>query len=358
MRRRGTRSFVITCAAMVAVLAPVSARPGVAHAAPPAHDDAHRFVTVMTRNMDEGTDFGYIASPSGLTLPQAAVATYLEVVASNVCDRARQIADEIAATQPDLVSLQEVARWTGFVPGVCTGTVPTTTIDAKAALLDELARDGAPYVVVKEQDEFNSSTIPGLAPLSFLDRDVLLARAEPLGRLSLSNATSAHFSTILPLTVGPVTVPILRGWISVDATLRGRTVRVIATHLESFYEPVQVAQAMEIAAGPANTTLPVILAGDLNTGPGSDKLLAYGFLTNAGGGGFTDTWSVTRPNDPGFTDSYYTEDPLVTGLTPSERIDLVLVRGDATPVADALVGNGSAHPSDHAGVVAMLRIPS
>src|SRR6516162_9413259 len=155
----------------------------------PAHaQGANSFLTVMTRNMDEGTDFGFILAAAGnLSALQAALGeTFCEVVASNPELRAAQIADEIAAAQPDLVSLQAVSKWQSsllFCPGAAIG--PPTTIDAETALLNRLAVDGVSYHVVSELDEFSSTSIPGL-PLSFLDRDVLLARDEP-DRLSIAN---------------------------------------------------------------------------------------------------------------------------------------------------------------------------
>lgn len=338
----------------------VAALPLVAGPAPTASASAgpRSFLTVMTRNMDEGTDFGYILAAAGHPelLGPAIVKTFCEVVASNVEQRAARIADEIAASQPDMVSLQEVARWQSFVPLPCTGP---TVIDAESALLNELAADGVRYHVVGQLDEFSSSAIPGL-PVSFLDRDVLLARAEPVRQLTVSNLQAQHFGTLLTLPLAPgVNVTILRGWLSADATVRGRTVRVIATHLESFSEPVQEAQAAEIASGPADTSLPVILAGDLNSGPGSAQMASYQFLTAVAG--FSDTWAITRPGNPGFTDAYYTEDPftIVPG-GPTERIDLVLVRNIALSSApkDYLVGTEIPHPSDHAGVVAKVGFPA
>jgi endonuclease/exonuclease/phosphatase family metal-dependent hydrolase len=316
----------------------------------------HSFITVMTRNMDEGTDFGYVTAAAGHPelLGAAIVATFCEVVASNVEHRAALIADEIAAAQPDLVSLQEVAEWQSFVSLPCSGP---TTIDAETALLDQLTADGVSYTVVKQLNEFDSSSIPGL-PVSFLDRDVLLARAEPIRQLTLTNSIAQHFSTLLTLSLAPgLNVTILRGWISVDARVRGLTVRVIATHFESFFEPIQEAEALELSSGPGHTSLPVVIAGDLNTGPGSRQTATYTLLTQ--GAGFTDTWAVTQAGDPGFTDSFYTEDPL-TPAVPSERIDLILVRGAVVPSApkDYLVGTETPHPSDHAGVVAKVTIPS
>jgi endonuclease/exonuclease/phosphatase family metal-dependent hydrolase len=359
MHRRRLVHTLLTAVAVTAVVTPLVAHSGVA-AASSQVNNAHRFVTVMTRNLDEGTDFGYIiaATQGQISFADAVAATYGEVLASDVCGRAARMADEIAAAKPDIVSLQEAAVWTGPVPAGCAGAASATTIDAGAALLKRLADDHARYVVVQQLDEFSSSPIASLLPagLSFLDRDIMLARVEDPDQLSVNNIAAAHFTTLLPLQLLPnVTISITRGWISADATLRGRTVRVIATHLESFYEPVQVAQGLELILGPANTTLPVIIAGDLNTGPGAAQTATYGLLTTTGG--FTDTWSVTHPGDPGYTDPFYTEDP-TTPATPSERIDLVLIRGKLVPSADVQTGGEIPHPSDHAGVVATIRIPS
>ena len=328
----------------------------------PAHaQGANSFLTVMTRNMDEGTDFGFILAAAGnLSALQAALGeTFCEVVASNPELRAAQIADEIAAAQPDLVSLQEVAELQSSVLFCSDAAIGIPTmIDAETALLDRLALDGVSYHVVSQLEEFNSTNIfgPGIG-FSFVDRDVLLARDEPDRELSIANVQAQHFSTlsVLPLAPG-INVTILRGWISADATVRGRTARVIATHLESFFEPVQEAQAQELVTGPASTSLPVVIAGDLNSGPGSTQIASYNMLTQ--NAGFTDTWTATRPNDAGFTVGFYTEDPL-TPSTPSMRTDLILVRGAVVPSApkDHLVGTEVPHPSDHAGVVAKVTIP-
>ena len=329
----------------------------------PAHAEDHSFLTIMTRNMDEGTDFGFIAAAAAIGDPAlfqvALLETFCEVVASNPELRAAQIADEIAAAQPDLVSLQEVAELQSSVLFCSDAAIGIPTmIDAETALLDRLALDGVSYHVVSQLEEFNSTNIfgPGIG-FSFVDRDVLLARDEPDRELSIANVQAQHFSTlsVLPLAPG-INVTILRGWISADATVRGRTARVIATHLESFFEPVQEAQAQELVTGPASTSLPVGIAGDLNSGPGSTQIASYNMLTQ--NAGFTDTWTATRPNDAGFTVGFYTEDPL-TPSTPSMRTDLILVRGAVVPSApkDHLVGTEVPHPSDHAGVVAKVTIP-
>lgn len=354
-RLAARRMFAVVAAATAAT---TSSAIGPVTALASGRDDGgeHAFLSVMTRNMDEGTDFGYITAAAGQPqlLGPAIVKTFCEVVASNVEQRAMRIADEIAANRPDIVSLQEVAEWQSFVPLPCSAP---TTIDAERALLARLAARDAGYHVVTQLDEFNSASIPGL-PVSFLDRDVLLARDRDEDRLSIANVMAQHFGTVLAIPLAPgVNVTILRGWMSADVTVDERTVRIIGTHLESFFEPVQQAQALELVSGPGKTSLPVIVAGDLNTGPGSKQTKSYTFLTQTAG--FTDTWTATRPHDAGFTDSFYTEDPL-TPAVPSERIDLVLVRGIDVPSApkDYLVGTEIPHPSDHAGVVARLTLHS
>ena len=66
-----------------------------------------RVLVVMTRNMDAGSDFGFITSattPLGLII--GVTETYQEVVQSNIPERAQGIAAEIQAQNPDLVGLQ------------------------------------------------------------------------------------------------------------------------------------------------------------------------------------------------------------------------------------------------------------
>src|SRR3954469_15193840 len=130
--RRLTQMLVCLLAAGVLVT-PATA----ADAGPVADNNAHRFVSVMTRNLDEGTDFGYVQAVAAGTLdfPTALALTYGEVVGSDVCGRAARAADEIAAASPDLVSVQEAAVWTGPVAVNCPGAATPNTIDAEAALL-------------------------------------------------------------------------------------------------------------------------------------------------------------------------------------------------------------------------------
>jgi endonuclease/exonuclease/phosphatase family metal-dependent hydrolase len=73
--------------------------------------------------------------------------------------------------------------------------------------------------------------------------------------------------------------------------------------------------------------------------------------------GYADTWQTFYPGELGLTWPLYLEDILVgypVGLF-LERIDLVFSRN--LEILDvAVVGDNSPFPSDHAGVVATLRI--
>jgi endonuclease/exonuclease/phosphatase family metal-dependent hydrolase len=153
-----------------------------------------------------------------------------------------------------------------------------------------------------------------------------------------------------------------RSWISADVKVRGKTIRVITTHLESFDLTVQEQQGMELVSGPADTPLPVMLSGDFNSSAdgGPDATPTYPNLIAAG---FEDLWSIAHPLEPG--DTCCQDADLMNAVSALfERIDLVLARGGFGVASIELVGNVPADktpsglwPSDHAGIVAMPRIP-
>jgi endonuclease/exonuclease/phosphatase family metal-dependent hydrolase len=326
-----------------------------------------RLLTTMTRNLDEGTDFGPIFAATDFSQFATEVANaYLEVQASNIPERSAAIADEIAARQPYLIGLQEVSVWR---TGPLFGHADTVTYDALQSLLQALEARGQHYSVIKTVTEFEGEAPSALGiEVGFSDLDVVLARTDlSVSELQLSNVQGQHFVTnlVFPSPVlGIVTIP--RGWISVDGKLRGKEFRFITTHLESFHPGVQAAQASELMLGPANTDLPVIICGDLNTeAPGGNPALnaAYQIVLS---GGFSDIWSTLHPSDPGFTWPLHAEDPFTSSSTPSQRIDLVLSRAGRKglgALATDLIGNLSSDltqsglwPSDHAGLLSVFTL--
>src|SRR5690348_4507112 len=70
-------------------------------------------VTVMTQNMDAGTDLKLALAFINTSTPTVGIdLTYQEILQSDIPGRAAILAHEIATLKPQLVSLQEVTLWT------------------------------------------------------------------------------------------------------------------------------------------------------------------------------------------------------------------------------------------------------
>ena len=166
-----------------------------------------------------------------------------------------------------------------------------------------------------------------------------------------------------------------RGYVALDAKVKGREYRFVNTHLEVWFpEPIpniQGAQAFELATVLASETKPIILVGDFNSSPEDPPaaLPPYWIMRAAG---YEDAWTrrVGRP-DPGFT---CCQNEFLTNEESEldERIDLIFVRNDTDfpafsdlgPVKARVLGArerdktpSGLWPSDHAGVAAKLIIP-
>ena len=137
---------------------------------------------------------------------------------------------------------------------------------------------------------------------------------------------------------------------------------MISTHLDGdclAITPVfQRNQARELLAGPAATTLPLVLVGDLNSAASATGL-AYNDLIAAG---FADAWAMSG-SGPDLT-CCQAGTLLNVASTLNRRIDYVLIRGEITPLGTRVIGNEPSDktpsgmwPSDHAGVVAVLAVP-
>jgi len=279
-------------------------------------------VNVMTRNLYLGADLAPAISASGLTAFTEATGQILrEVTANSFPIRAKGLASEILKKKPDLVGLQEVALWRTGPPSLevflNSGAVPTATAvryDYLAELMAQLNKGkgkggkGKPqYRVAVSQDEFdfeapaNENGVSGDGPNGAIPnaeingrltmRDVILVRNG--AGVTFKHPQAAHFANLLVVTVSGVKLAVTRGWTAVDAKVRGsHTFRFVNTHLEAFDPATQVPsiralQAGELVApgGPATTSLPVVLAGDLNSDddtvePGDQQ--AYRTLLGAG----------------------------------------------------------------------------
>jgi len=346
--------LILTCFSLFVLLA----FPTNANACP-----ADRTVTVMTRNLDAGSDFLYViraASDPNTTQVQLLLAitnTFQEMIASDIPGRAKRISMEIAANRPYLIGLQEI---TTLRTGPVGAPANTVVVDGLQSLLNALAAKGLHYKVIAVQtnavvDLPALDATGNLITAGFTDYDAVLARTDlPMSEMKISNVEMQHFNLNLPFTLADTTIPFFRGWISLQAKIRGKQYKFVTTHLETFSPDIQAEQTNELLLGPLNTELPVILAGDLNSDafqPSWSNGPAIQILEAAG---FQDAWLKLRPHTPGLTWPLFAEDP-PGPATPFQRIDLILTRGNGIK-AKAIVRTGLSPStkgvwgSDHAGV--------
>jgi endonuclease/exonuclease/phosphatase family metal-dependent hydrolase len=323
-------------------------------------------ITVMTRNLYLGAELTPLFTLADPTqLPFVVATLWGNVLANDFPTRATAIADEIAAQEPQLIGLQEVALYVAQPPGQS-----STVLDYLALLRAALENRGLDYRVAASVNNISIQlpyfTGSSIGMISYTLRDVILARAD----VQTSNATAANFGVMLPLSVAGNPVGVPRGWTAVDATRHGTTIRFVNTHLESFHAGVNGLQAVELMGILAGEQKSVVLVGDINSGPGDpDNRPAYGIFQTAG---FTDAWTRAQPGADGFTCCFADQLTELT-RTPDHRIDVVLFRQPRNAsvgvdhVSAAMVGGelgdriwstlAGAHlwPSDHIGLVATLQ---
>lgn len=365
MRRR--RASLLIVALTVSVLAASVGGPAAAGGEKRGHQV--RDLTVVTQNLYLGTDIAPILEAAQVapgTLPGVAGLAWLEVQATDFPERAEAIADEIAATMPHLVGLQEVSLWRTGPFQVTPPFEPADSVayDFLAILLDALEARGLAYEEVVSVENFDGelpALPPGQPPLDvrLTDRDVILARTDlPAAGMKLSNAQADNYAAFLEVSTPFGPLALLRGWTSVDVKIRGKGLRFVNTHLEvQALEPLQAAQAAEMLAGPGSTSLPTLFVGDFNSAADGSDTATYGFLVGAG---LVDAWSETRPGDPGYT-CCQAADLMNPTSTLDQRIDVIFHRGGFTATGSDLLGEDEADmtasglwPSDHAGVVATV----
>lgn len=321
-----------------------------------------RAVGVATYNVYVGADLKPLFSAgSEAELTARAGEVYAAMEATDFRERAKAIADLLAARGPEVVGLQEVARWE---KGPLGGEL-AVRYDFLKLLLDELAARGTPYRAVAANDNFTDRMpVSATEEARFTDRDVIVVRdGLPASRLRTSHVTSAAYDAkaTLPSAVPGLSFEVPRGWSSVDVTVRGETFRFANTHLEAFGTPdVRAAQARELAAALAGSPHPVVLAGDFNSRP-TDTAGAYGILAGAG---YADAWTAAG-GDPAGGWTAGQSGSLLAGDELSHRIDHVLYGpGGPRALAAEVVGDADADrseptgywPSDHAGLVTELRL--
>lgn len=337
-----------------------------------------RGMTVMTRNLYLGTDLSPLLAAPPPVVAFVAAETFAKMQATDFPARAQALADEIAATNPHLVGLQEATLYRVQTPGDAAlgGVTPATTVfqDFLAILLDALRARGLDYrvAVVQENTDAEVPAFTGTGPdglptftdVRLTDRDVILAR----GDVAFSDPEHAHYAVNQPVVIGGRPTFFLRGWTSLVASVGGHTFRFFNTHLEvETFAATQTAQTTELLGIVRAEPVPVLLVGDFNSDAGGTQTPTYGLLIAAG---FRDAWREVNPPTAGFT-CCHAADLRNEEPTLDKRIDLVLIgagfptrhRGRLGVVHATVVGDEPADrtpsglwPSDHAGVAAALAL--
>jgi hypothetical protein len=212
------------------------------------------------------------------------------------------VARKILEVQPELLSLQEVDQWyTGsFDPVAGTCGSMTLAYDMLQELLGALSARGGHYEVAVQVTQNAFPPLPGLVPpadyicVAVTDYNIILARTDlPPSIFHWSNPQSGQFvnELVFPTPLGSLPAP--RSWASVDAQFFGHAFHYINTHLESFDPTIRELQGGELRAGPANTSLPVIIGMDSNAQafPLPEDPTYVDFIS----AGYDDVWSRLFP---------------------------------------------------------------
>ncbi len=361
--RKPLVAAALGCAAFLALVGPQGIRPASAREPNPAQ------IKVLTWNLYLGADVVPTIAALSETpelAPMVVAETFRNVRTTDFPTRAKKLAELIAAEKPDVVALQECVLWrsqpaSDFLTGTLVPNATHVEFDFAKILLKELKKRKLKYlkkaVTIGSDVEAPWLQDDGatIGDLRLTDRDVILVRKG----VKVQNVVTSNFEValVLPILDG---VTVLRTFTAFDAKVRGKSVRVVATHLESDAQPIRAMQALELGAGPLATTMPVVVLGDFNT----DATLPVPEDTYANllGAGLVEVWPALYAGDPGLT---WGQQPLLDNVasTHFQRIDMVFTKGAVHAVAAELLGEvpedrtpTGLWPSDHAGVVATLEI--
>ena len=307
-------------------------------------------LSFLTWNLYMGAELTPLETSSLDQIPKRVTEVYRQFLATDFPSRVKEIAQEIFSKKPDLIGLQEAVRWQLVKPNF-----RIDTFDFVQMLRTELNKRGLYYEVASQNRNLFAELPDSQGNLvRLLDRDVILIQKER--GLKVLTSEKANFKNKLTLHVLGHSIEVLRGWSSADIRLGRQVFRVINTHLEEAFSSVQVQQAKEILEGPANTDLPVIIMGDLNSSTSEKRISTSGVFTTAG---FQDVWGVVG-NGPGFT---CCQAPNLLNAVSSlnNRIDFILYKNGWKPIEADLLGEkwhdrtpSGLWASDHAGVSARL----
>jgi len=325
-------------------------------------------VTVMTRNLYIGADVDAAMAALANTDPNddipALFAALQTLQRTDLAARVRAMAGEIAEHRPQVLAVQEAYEL--FVDqsllqalGLSGGTIQ---VDYLVALQAALGARGLHYTVAG-RNTTTDATVAGGA-VHIVDHDALLVDADHV------TLDGPPVESVFQANIGDVApgVSLKRGYVARQATVDGIPMLLVTSHLESgtaaeivglrYYQALELAQFI-------GTAPRAVVLGDLNDVAGSPM---YQVLAGAQ---LVDTWAALRPRAAGLTCCHAYD---LSNRKPafSERIDYVWTRGfgqhsgrvqgvitrTGMEPRDRVRGAfGLIWPSDHAGLVATLRVP-
>ena len=352
--------------------------------APAGADDT---VKVWTQNLYLGADLTPVIEATTPGEFYDAATAVLEQMGANLFPlRAQRLATEIALYAPDLIALQEVEDIS-----VDTTHPGPPFVDYLQSLLNALSLRGQHYDVAAVVENLNLPAPIDLTgdavqeTIRVIDRDVILVRQ------GITVNSILNFDCTDPSEQGcnyrakasvdtPLGLPIdiVRGFVGVDVTVRGKRVFFVTTHLEqrilspdfpesAFIQPAQAEELVGVLDDLSNDNpgVPLILAGDFNSSPEDVKtdVIVPPYL-QISGSGFTDAWTknpLALLDPKGLT---CCQDPELDNRTSHlyERIDIVFVRNSRFTPWEFVTTRVPIFPlwlapnwgSDHGGVFARL----
>ena len=327
-------------------------------AVPAAAPAARTDLTVMTRNLYLGADVITLAlASSEADEMQKASQLYATIQQTNFPLRAQALAKEVAANKPDVLALQEVSRYYRGPDGVHDKTKNATTpiYDWLKILQSELRKRGQRYRVASEHtyDDVETALAEGYDARSKWG-EAILVRSGKGARVHKVRAFQGTFTDQLVVTLRDQVVNQTRGYAGIDATVGGKRFRLIDPHPEAYSGDITAKEFAELLNTAAKSKARrTIIAGDFNSGPDADgKEAGYKELLDAG---FKETGRHVET---------CCQDEKLDNTTSklSSWIDHIVVRPKAKVLSSRVVCNKPLNricglwPSDHAGVVAKLRL--
>jgi endonuclease/exonuclease/phosphatase family metal-dependent hydrolase len=318
-------------------------------AAAPAASAKTTDVKVMTRNVFLGADLPPIAlAHKGADFEAAAGQLVDTATANDPKGRMKLIADEIAKANPDLVGLQEVSLYRKGPKG-SPKPAKTVIFDYLAMIRSELAKRGRHYSVAAKDYGFDAEgpTDKGYDVRLSLG-DVVLARKG----VKVAHERVGVFKnqlTFMSPQLGNVSPG--RTWNALDATVRGARLHFVNTHLEAYDQPTRLEQAQELVKGPLKSKRTTVLVGDLNAGPlqsAEGDRLPYQAIAKAG----------FKPRRSAKDSCCFND--LAKNAGWDHNVDWIMTRPGVKLVRSTITGRektkSGLHPSDHGGVVSVLRL--